>query len=304
MKSRADSGIIPVQAGPGSGQALRNPVNHSLRERKRDDMANFQIQYFSQALERKTIFQAAIPNDIRTDITRTPNAHQKRPTKTLFILHGYNGMAENWVSEAMMEHYNVAVISASAENSFYLDAEATGHRFETMLAIELVDYVRKTFGLAMRPEDTYIAGISMGGFGAIHTGLAHPDRFSKIAALSSALIVHQIAGMTREDDRPGMLANYAYYAGCFGDLATVETRDTNPEVLIRKLKQEGKAIPEIYMCCGSEDFLIEPNREFHRFLTGEGVPHEYHESTGVHDGVFWAEYEPRALEWLFRDEAE
>lgn len=267
-------------------------------------MANFQVQYYSSALHRKTTFLASIPNDIRTDIPRTLNAHQKRPTKALFILHGYTGMMENWVSEELMDYYNVAVFSANAENSFYLDAEATGHQYETMLAIELVDYVRKTFGLAMRAEDTYIAGISMGGFGAVHTGLAHPDRFSKIAGLSSALIVHQIAGMRPGESTDGVLANYAYYAGCFGDLATVETRDTNPEVLVRKLKEKGEKIPEIYLCCGSEDFLIEPNRAFHRFLTEQGVPHEYHESRGIHDGIFWAEYEPKALAWMFRDEAE
>ena len=267
-------------------------------------MANFQVTYFSQALARKTSFLASIPNDMRVELLPSLNVHQKRPTKALFILHGYTGMAENWVPEWMMEQYNVAVFSASAENSFYLDAEATGHKYETMLAIELVDYVRKTFSLALRPEDTYIAGISMGGFGAIHTGLAHPDRFSKIAGLSSALIVNQIAGMKPGEEGKSVLANYAYYAGCFGDLDTVAERDANPEVLVKKLKAEGKKIPEIYMCCGSEDFLIEPNREFHRFLTDEGVAHEYHESPGIHDGVFWAEYEPKVMEWLFRDEAE
>ncbi len=265
-------------------------------------MANFQIQYFSHALRRRTVFYAGIPNDVRMDLAGTLNAHQRRPMKTLFILHGYTGMAENWCSDELKQHYNVAVISATAENSFYLDAEATGHQYETMLAVELVDYVRKTFGLAMKPEDTYIAGISMGGFGAVHTGLAHPDRFSKIAGLSSALIVHQIAGMTPGTVTEDVMANYAYYAGCFGDLSTVETRDTNPEVLVRKLKESGTKIPDMYLCCGSEDFLIEPNRAFHRFLTEEGVPHEYHESKGIHDGVFWAEYEPKALAWMFRDE--
>lgn len=267
-------------------------------------MANFQVQYFSEALKRKTTFIASIPNDVRRWPGQELNAHQKRPTKTLFILHGYTGMAENWVSEELMDHYNLAVVSACAENSFYLDAEATGHQYETMLAIELVDYVRKTFGLAMKPEDTYIAGISMGGFGAVHTGLAHPDRFSKIAGLSSALIVHQIAGMKPGEESTGVLANYAYYAGCFGDLDTVETRDANPEVLVRKLKEKGEKIPDIYLCCGSEDFLIEPNRAFHRFLTEEGVAHEYHESKGIHDGIFWAEYEPKALAWMFREEGE
>ena len=262
-------------------------------------MAHFQIEYYSNALQRKTVFEAWIPNDLRTDI---PGGNvPEHPMKTLFALHGFTGKSENWFSEELMLKYGLAVISASAENSFYLDAEATGHQYETMVAIELVDYVRKTFGLAMKPEDTYIAGISMGGYGAVHLGLAHPDRFSRIGMLSAALIVHDIEGLTRETPREGMLGNYAYYEGCFGDLQTVAQRDTNPEVQILRLKKAGTAIPPIFQCVGTEDFLLEQNRAFHRFLTAEGVPHEYHESRGGHDGVFWQEYEPKLAEWLFRD---
>ena len=265
-------------------------------------MAHFTVKYYSDALHRYTTFQAWIPNDMRTDIPREMTPALRRPTKTLFALHGYTGMSENWLTDEMMEKYNVAVISATAENSFYLDAEATGHQYETMLALELVDYVRKTFGLALRPEDTYIAGISMGGFGAVHTGLAHPDRFGKIGMLSAAMIVHDIAGFTRAQDGQGLLGNYAYYWGCFGDLDTVAERDTNPEVLIRKLKVAGTPIPPIYQCVGTEDFLLRQNRQFHDFLSAEGVEHEYHESAGGHDGVFWGEYVPKMLAWMFREE--
>ena len=166
-----------------------------------------------------------------------------------------------------------------------------------MVGVELVDYVRKTFGLAERPEDTYIAGLSMGGFGALHTGLAYPDRFGKIGALSSALIVHEVATM-----KPGQgnaVANYEYYRECFGDPATAAERDCNPELLARKLKADGKTIPGIYMACGTEDFLIENNRAFHRFLVNEEIPHEYHEGKGIHDMVFWTEHIRNAVEWMF-----
>lgn len=263
-------------------------------------MAHFTVDYFSGALRRATTFQAWIPNDMRMDIPGAASGAE-RPMKTLFALHGYTGKSENWVSEELMGKYNLAVISATAENSFYLDAEATGHQYETMLAIELVDYVRKTFGLAMKPEDTYIAGISMGGFGAIHTGLAHPDRFSKIGMLSAAMIVHGIKGMTRENDKDDGMANYAYYEGCFGDLKTVAERDTNPEVLLKKLKAAGTPIPAIFQCVGTEDFLLEANRDFHRFLEKEGVAHAYYESKGGHDNIFWQEYVPKMVEWLFKE---
>ena len=75
--------------------------------------------------------------------------------------------------------------------------------------------------------------------------------------------------------------------------------DNNPEVLIKKLKAAGEKIPEIYMACGTEDFLIEPNRAMHRFLEEEGVPHEYHEAPGIHDMVFWSEHIQHIVRWMF-----
>ena len=79
----------------------------------------------------------------------------------------------------------------------------------------------------------------------------------------------------------------------------MEESDANPEVLVDRLKASGRALPEIYMCCGTEDFLLEPNRSFHRFLTDREVPHIYKESSGGHDGVFWGEYTPKIMEWMF-----
>ena len=153
-------------------------------------MAYFRIEYYSAALRRQTSFEMLIPNDVRTDIQRPENPYAKRPMKTLFLLHGYTGKAGNWVPVHLTEKYNFAIVMPSAENSFYLDGEATGRAYETMVAKELVEYVCKTFGLAKRAEDTFSAGMSMGGFGALHTGLKYPGTFGKIAALSSALIVH------------------------------------------------------------------------------------------------------------------
>lgn len=155
-------------------------------------MAYFRVEYYSNALRRETSFEVLIPNDPRDD---APAPAAGSPMKTLFLLHGYTGKAGNYVPEELPGQYNFAIVMPSGENSFYLNGLATGHAFQTMLGEELVDYVRKTFRLALRPEDTGIAGLSMGGFGALHTGLAYPDRFGRIGAMSSALIVHEVAGM-------------------------------------------------------------------------------------------------------------
>ena len=262
-------------------------------------MASFEISLFLNSLRRRGSFKMFLPNDVPPEMMGEDNPHWKRGTKTLFLLHGYTGMAEDWVGEELAQKYNFAIVMPSGENGFYLNGLSTGHEFQNLVGVELVDYVRRTFGLAMKPEDTCIMGLSMGGFGALHTALAYPETFGKAVAMSSALIVHGIAHMKEGDDN-GM-ANYYYYRECFGDLETVEERDCNPEVLVKKLKAAGKKLPEIFMCCGTEDFLIEPNREMHAFLQGENVPHEYYESPGVHDMVFWKSYVPKAVEWMFGD---
>ncbi len=255
-------------------------------------MATLKIDYFSQALERETSFEVLLPNDPHWGAPANPATE-----RTLFLLHGYKGKAGNWVPEELVYRYNFAVIMPNGENSFYLNGLSTGHAFQTLLGEELVSYVRKTFGLAKKREDTAIAGLSMGGYGALHTGLAYPETFGKIAALSSALIVHGIAHM-----KPGegnSVANYEYYRECFGDLETVEERDTNPEVLIKRLKATSKPIPEIQMYCGTEDFLLEPNRQMHAFLESEQVPHFYKEAPGTHDMNFWSKAIAEAVEKMF-----
>ena len=260
-------------------------------------MAYLRIEYFSNALHRTAGFEMMIPEEPPAGIPWEKNEAQSRPMKTLFLLHGYTGKAGNWVPPGVAEKYNFAIVMPTAENSFYLDGEATGRKYQTLVGEELVDYVRKTFRLAQGPDDTYIAGLSMGGFGALHTGLAYPDRFGKIAALSSALIVHELKDIMPGGDNG--VANYEYYRECFGDLSTAAERDVNPEVLAHNLKAAGKKIPDIYMACGTEDFLIENNRAMHRFLESESIPHEYHEGKGIHDMNFWSEYIVKAAEWMF-----
>ena len=255
-------------------------------------MAYFRIEYYSKALRRETSFEVMIPCDPREGMPAPEG-----PMRTLFLLHGYTGKAGNYVPFDLPYKYNFAIVMPSAENSFYLNGLSTGHAFQTLVGEELVEFVRKTFGLAGDPANTGIAGLSMGGFGALHTGLAYPRTFGKIGAMSSAFIHHEVAQM-----KPGQgneVANYDYYRECFGEPALLEESDNNPETLIRKLKAAGEKIPEIYMACGTEDFLIENNRAMHRFLEAEGVPHEYHEGPGIHDMVFWTEYIQKIVRWMF-----
>ena len=188
----------------------------------------------------------------------------------------------------------------NGDNSFYLNNKATGYRYASYVGEEFVNYTRKTFNLSDKREDTYIGGLSMGGFGALHTDFMFNETFSKILALSSALIQGMIKVLSPEMDNP--MANYDYYAWTFGLQNNIdfEASENNPEYLVKKLVEEGKQIPEIYMACGTEDFLIQPNREFKAFLDENKVPVTFFTGPGVHDFVFWRAQLEAGLEWALK----
>jgi len=263
-------------------------------------MASFNIELYANSLHRTTNFKMVIPNDPRTDLFAAPEKtpQQKRPMKTLFLLHGYTGKGDSWIPEYLAANYNFAVVCPNGENAFWLNGLSTGHDFQNFIGEELVDYVRRTFGLAKSKEDTYIMGMSMGGFGAMHTALAYPEVFGKTACLSSALIHHEVANMKEGTGNP--MGNYDYYRECFGEPSKLLESENNPETLVKKLIKEGKELPEIIMACGTEDFLLEPNRAMHKFLEEQGVKHTYWEDAGGHDMQFWDKCVQKFIPEMFK----
>lgn len=244
-------------------------------------MSQLTIKYYSRCMIRNITFQMILPNTYTDEETE----YAKRPRKTIFLLHGWSGEAYNWVPEYLAEKYNFAIVIPSGENGFWLDGLSTGRKYQTMLGVEMVHYVQRNFGLATKPEDTYLLGFSMGGFGALHTAFAYPEIFGTTIALSSALIIKKISVMKPGD--PDSHANYEYYRECFGDLDKVTESLSNPAFQVKTLLEKGTKLPKIYMACGTEDFLIEENRTFHNFLTENKVEHVYWEDAGNHDPVFW-----------------
>ena len=261
-------------------------------------MANLTVTYYSNCLRRNTTFKMVIPNDPRAEWPMPDNEYTRRGMKTLIMLHGYTGDGDVWANPMQLAEYNVAAVAPTGENGFWLDGISSGHKFASLLGEELIDYLRKTFGLAKTPEDTCIIGMSMGGFGALHTALMYPDVYGKCACLSSALIHNEVMGM--KEGSGNEVANYEYYRECFGEPSKLAESVNNPEYLVKKLKEEGKKFPEIYMSCGTEDFLLEKNRAFHKFLEDNDVKHTYLESKGGHDMVFWNEYCEKFVKEMYK----
>ena len=266
-------------------------------------MSLLQVTYFSEALARTTTFYMYLPNDV-PEGTRKGNIHYERPTKTLYLLHGYSGTASDWVTGSSAQElaiqYNLAIVMPSGENSFYLNGKGTGRAFETFVGEELISYVTRTFGLSDKKEDNFIGGLSMGGFGAIHTGLKYPENYGKMFGLSSAFIINSI-----KDMKPGTkdgLADYDYYVQTFGPLEELEESENNPEYVVKRRIENGEEIQPIFMACGTWDFLLKENRNFYNFLKDCGVQVTYQEAPGVHNWKFWDKHLEPAIQWLLGQE--
>ena len=260
-------------------------------------MAIIEVNFISKCLMRTVTFNAIIPVDKFGP--QAENAEQK-PLKTLYLLHGIFGNYTDWVNgtriQAWAEANDLAVIMPSGEDRFYLDDEKSGELYGEFIGKELVEFTRKLFPLSDKREDTFIAGLSMGGYGAIRNGLKYAENFGCVIGLSAAL-VHD-TWKDADNSAPIFTFRRNYYEAIFGEYDKVKGSDKDPKALLLKLKEEGRPVPKMYLCCGTEDGLVTANRDFRDFLNENGVDLTYVEGPGKHDWVFWDTYIKKVLDWL------
>lgn len=260
-------------------------------------MAIIEVNFISKCLMRTVTFNAIIPVDKFGP--QAENAEQK-PLKTLYLLHGIFGNYTDWVNgtriQAWAEANDLAVIMPSGENRFYLDDEKSGELYGEFIGKELVEFTRKLFPLSDKREDTFIAGLSMGGYGAIRNGLKYAENFGCVIGLSAAL-VHD-TWKDADNSAPIFTFRRNYYEAIFGEYDKVKGSDKDPKALLLKLKEEGRPVPKMYLCCGTEDGLVTANRDFRDFLNENGADLTYVEGPGKHDWVFWDTYIKKVLDWL------
>ncbi len=256
-------------------------------------MAWFQVNFFSVSLGRSVDFHVLLPADMAFP------GMENIKYKTLYLLHGYMGSCNDWLLNTpvteLSQQYGLAIVMPSGENGFYVDQPTSNYRGAEFITKELVEYTRKMFPLSDKREDTLIAGLSMGGYGAVRNGLAASETFGHIIGLSSAYVVN--GSLQEVGDEPNMLGvNRRYYERLFGDLSKVEWGKNDPRQLAKEILEQGKPMPDLYFACGYNDSLSIPNRELHRYLDSIGFPHVYEEGPGSHEWPFWRKFLARGLE--------
>lgn len=265
-------------------------------------MALVQVNFISKMLSRTVTFNAIIPLDHIS--FGKEEVLQQKPLKTLYLLHGAFGNYTDYLSgtriQRWAEEHNLAVIMPSGENQFYVDKPNRGENYGAYVADELVEFTRNMFPLSHKKEDTFIAGLSMGGYGAMINGLKYHETFSHIGAFSPGLMIDQIIARSELLSVTGWSLDF--YDNAFGGIDTIKDSDKDYYYLINQLIENKQDIPKIYLPIGTEDFLLESVRGFKSFADDKEIPLTYIEDEGGHEWDFWDKYVKNFLDWLSLDE--
>lgn len=255
-------------------------------------MAYLTCSFYSKALGFRTRMEAFLPQPKRESENWTVGGHDiKFPV--LYLLHGYTSDENEWTRMSTLgryiEDYPVVVVIPSLQRTTYVDISKT-HRYWTYLAEEIPALAQSFFPISNRREDTFVAGISGGGYGAFKLGLSFPDRFSAAASLAGAL------DFARAMDQEPELENDRRFN--FGDQAKLEGGPHDLFYLARQMAASSGPKTRLFAWTGTEDFVYEGNRAFKQLAESLGLDFTYEESLGDHDWVYFDPMIPKMLAWL------
>jgi S-formylglutathione hydrolase FrmB len=246
-------------------------------------MALLRCDFFSPTLELQTSMTVLLPQPAGD------------PPPVLYLLHGLTDDHSAWTRYSSIERYaeakGVAVVMPQVHRSFYAN-ETYGMRFWDFLSVELPEMVGQLFRVSARREDTYVAGLSMGGYGAMKWALRDPDRFAAAATLSGAL---DLAYLQEFDLRP-------HIREVVGRVFAGRTVAGSDEDLLHLLGAADPArLPRLMLRCGTEDHLVEQNERFVAVAERAGLDLDAGFGPGAHDWAYWDAQIQVVLDWMLPD---
>ncbi len=203
----------------------------------------------------------------------------------IYLLHGLGGHFDNWTERTKLAQYaaayNVIIVTPEGGDGWYSNSvSAPDDKYESYIVEELIPEIDKKFHTKTDRANRAIAGLSMGGYGAIKFGLKYPDKFILAGSFSGAI------GIT---DLPAASKQFISVKNVFGEDDSQARKDNDDFRIIRDMPAEKlKGLPFLYVSCGTEDMLVFPmNYNFLKLLTEKRVKHEYRQLPGAHNWAFW-----------------
>lgn len=254
-------------------------------------MALMHVQFYAQTLGLSTSMYAILPQ-AQQGIGQA-GAQSLQPPKVLYLLHGLSDDYSIWLRRSAIERYaaqyNLAVIMPEVGRSFYSN-EVHGNRYWDFISQELPETVAHFFKVSPKREDTFVAGLSMGGYGALKLGLSFPERFAAAACFSGALDVVDMFKNKAADD--------SFFDRIYGTIEQLEGSDNDLYALAKKTAVATKK-PNLMLACGTSDFLYGQFKAMVPYLEslGYNVTSTEQEGTG-HEWRYWDEMIEKALPWM------
>src|SRR3990170_157710 len=203
--------------------------------------------------------------------------------KVLYLLHGLSDDASAWQRfspiEILARRYGLVVVMPSVGRSFYADLP-NGQQFFTYLTQELPQYLQDVFGILPRRDNTMIAGLSMGGYGAFKAAFAYPDRYYAAASFSGVLGMELFSAF-KDDPRN---AEFVYV---LGDLSKISGSEHDPAAWLQRAAQNPSALPRLFATISRQEDLYPLNLQFKAACQSLGIPLDYYEEDGQHDWFNW-----------------
>ena len=253
-----------------------------------------EINFFPETLGLRSTMYVLLPQRTLAE-TRTK---RKLKYRTLYLLHGYSDdhtAWQRWTSiEKYVEDLNLAVVMPAVHLSFYNDM-VHGGKYWQFISEEVPAVVRDMFPLSDDRKDNFVAGLSMGGYGAFKLALTHPDRFAAAASLSGALDIWSV--VNPRSDRNNKLW-LAAMRTVFGDLSKVPGSKHDLIALAKKVAK-GALRPRLYQCCGTEDILYPDNIRFRDAVRKLPLDLTYEDGPGEHVWPYWDKMIQNVLAWMF-----
>ncbi|HCE45827.1 MAG TPA: esterase [Lentisphaeria bacterium] len=254
-------------------------------------MALINCDFFSDSLGLCCSMTVILPQNTQKQIGMKGVVRQKKHP-VLYLLHGMSDDHTIWLRRTSIERYvselGLAVVMPGVNRSYYTDM-ACGPKYWTFISEELPEIVNSFFPISEKREDTFAAGLSMGGYGAFKLALRQPERFAAAASLSGAL---DAAYLYENWPERGQEMNVIFgkkISGTDNDLVAVSA----------KLAKSKEPKPMLFQCCGTEDFLYKDNLRFRDHINSLGAfKLKYEEGPGTHEWGYWDTNIQKVLKWL------
>jgi S-formylglutathione hydrolase FrmB len=219
-----------------------------------------------------------------------PASYANKPNdrfRVIYLLHGLFGHFDNWtnltkIDEEYAKHVNAIIVMPEGGDGWYTDsATVPTDKYESYIIQELIPEIDKKFRTIADRKHRAIAGLSMGGYGAIKFGLKYPDKFSLVGSFSGALDA-PLRGQKHQHWRPSIM-------GVFGPDGSQVRKDNDIYHLVDEVRTESvNRLPFFYLDCGTDDVVnFQNNRDFAGLLLQKKIPHEYRELPGAHTWEYW-----------------